>query len=216
MLTGVSAAGDMWGDEDALVVPEAMIGFMLELTHVDVECDASQLSRRERIDQCLFVDDFPPRDVHENRAGLQGGKRLSPDQPGRLRCPLTADRHRIALFEERTEPLGALQTAEPDGQDGIGRHPAPRTDHPHAGTGAQLPHLLTDATGAHDAHRLVLQEQRPVGAMVEAMPLPIASCMGQPPGEMEEAGQDVLGHGAGVPIAARGGDDDLAAPEIPA
>ena len=33
---------------------------------------------------------------------------------------------------------------------------------------------------------------------------------------MEEAGQHILGHGAGIPMAARGGDDDIAAPEIPA
>jgi hypothetical protein len=33
MLTRVTAAGDMRGDEDALVVPEATIGFMFKLTH---------------------------------------------------------------------------------------------------------------------------------------------------------------------------------------
>ena len=37
MLTHVTAARDMRGDEDALVVPEATIGFMFELTHIDVE-----------------------------------------------------------------------------------------------------------------------------------------------------------------------------------
>ena len=52
--------------------------------------------------------------------------------------------------------------------------------------------------------------------MVETMPLPIARCMVEPPGEVEEAGQDILSHGAGIPIAARGGGDDTAAPEIPA
>jgi hypothetical protein len=38
--------------------------------------------------------------------------------------------------------------------------------------------------------------------------------MVEPPGEVEEAGQHILSHGAGIPIAARGGADDIAAPEI--
>src|SRR2546426_400800 len=130
MLTHVTAARDMRGDEDALIVPEATIGFMFKLTLIDVEGRPPQLSRRE-----------------------------GSDQP---------------------------------------------------------PHLLADATGAHDAHRLTLQQQGTVGAMVETMPLPIARCMVQPPGEVEEIGQHILSHGAGIPIAARGGDDDIAAPEIPA
>ena len=37
MLTHVTAAGDVRGDEHAIVVPEAAIGLVLELTHVDVE-----------------------------------------------------------------------------------------------------------------------------------------------------------------------------------
>ncbi len=36
MLTHVTAARDMRGDEDALIVPEATIGFMFKLTHIDV------------------------------------------------------------------------------------------------------------------------------------------------------------------------------------
>jgi hypothetical protein len=110
----------------------------------------------------------------------------------------------------------AFEAAEAVWQDGMGHYPAPRTDHPHAGTGAQPPNLLADATGPHDAHRLPLEEQRTVGAMVEPMPLAIASGLGEPPSEVEETGQDLLRHGAGIPIAARGGDEDIAAPEIPA
>ena len=36
------------------------------------------------------------------------------------------------------------------------------------------------------------------------------------PGEVEKAGQRVFRHGAGIAVAARGGDDDVAAPEIAA
>jgi hypothetical protein len=36
MLTHVTAGRDMGGDEDALIVPEATIGFMVKLTHIDV------------------------------------------------------------------------------------------------------------------------------------------------------------------------------------
>src|SRR6266550_6807067 len=100
MLTHVAAARDMRGDEDALIVPEATIGFMLKLTHIDVESRTPQLSRRESSDQCLFVDDFAPRDVHQDGAWLHRGEGLPTDQLGRLRCPLTADHHAVALREK--------------------------------------------------------------------------------------------------------------------
>src|SRR2546425_1333911 len=100
MLTHVTAARDMRGDEDALIVPEATIGFMFELTHIDVQGRPPQLSRREGSDQRLFVDDFTPRDVHQDRARLHGSKGLPTDQLGRLRCPLTTDHHAVALLEE--------------------------------------------------------------------------------------------------------------------
>src|SRR5882762_72012 len=100
MLTHVTAARDMRGDEDALIVPEAAIGFMLELTDIDVEGHTPQLSRRESRDQRFFVDDFPPRDVHEDRAWLHRGEGLPTDQLGRLRRPLTANHHAVTLREQ--------------------------------------------------------------------------------------------------------------------
>src|SRR6266705_3656727 len=112
MLTHVTAARDMRGDEDALIVPEAAIGFVLKLTLIDVEGHPTQRARRKGGDQRLFVDDFAPRDVHEDRAWLHGGKSRRTDQPGRLRCPLTADHHAIALREERMQTLGTFQAAE--------------------------------------------------------------------------------------------------------
>src|SRR4030095_4620122 len=98
----------------------------------------------------------------------------------------------------------------------VERDPASRADHSHAGTRAQAPHFLTDAAGAHDAHGLTLQQQRTVGPMVEAMPLSIAGGMMQASGEVKETGQRKLGHRAGIAIASRGRDDDIAAPEISA
>src|SRR2546426_10413507 len=100
MLTYVTAARNMRGDEDALIVPQAMIGFMFKLTHVDVQGHPPELSRRESSDQRLFVDDLTPRDVHQDSAWLHGGKGLPTDQLGRLRCPLTTDHHAVALLEE--------------------------------------------------------------------------------------------------------------------
>src|SRR5262245_35206935 len=44
MLSDIAAAGDVRGDEDALVFPEAGIGLVLELAHVDVERDPSEPS----------------------------------------------------------------------------------------------------------------------------------------------------------------------------
>src|SRR5262245_29505197 len=183
MLAHVTAARDMRGDEDALVVPEATIGFPLELALVDVQGHPPQPSRRERRDQRFFVDDFTARDVDQDRAGLHGRKGLATDQLGRLRCPLTTDHHGVTLLEKSTEPLGALQAAESGWQDATGGEPAPRADHPHAGTGAQLSHLPADATGAHDADRLSLEQQGAIGAVVEAMPLLIVSGMVEPSGE---------------------------------
>src|SRR5215216_2048404 len=156
MLTLVTAARDMRSDEDARIVPEATIGCMLELAHIDVEGHPPQPSRHESREQRLFVNDFTSRDVDQDHAWLHGGKGLPTDQLGRLRCPLTTDHHGIALLEERMQMLRAVQAAKAVWQDGIRHHPAPRADHPHAGTGAQPPHLLADATSAHDAHRLPL------------------------------------------------------------
>src|SRR5262245_51286209 len=52
--------------------------------------------------------------------------------------------------------------------------------------------------------------------MVEAMPLPIARCAVESSGKVEKAGQHVLGHRSGIPVAPRGGHDDLTAPEVAA
>src|SRR3981081_1791607 len=112
MLPHVTAARDMRGDEDRLIVPEALIGFMFKLTHIDVQGHPPELSRRESSDQRLFVDDLTPRDVHQDSAWLHRGKGLPTDQLGRLRGPLTTDRHAVALREESIETLGAFQAAE--------------------------------------------------------------------------------------------------------
>src|SRR5207244_10943174 len=139
---------------EPLVAPQSMIVFIVKPTHVDVQGHPPELSRRESSDQRLFVDDLTPRDVHQDSAWLHGSKGLPTDQLGRLRCPLTTDHHAIALLEENVEVLRAFQAAESCRQYGIGRHPAPRADHPHARTRAQPPHLLADATGPHDADGL--------------------------------------------------------------
>src|SRR5262245_12219409 len=182
MLTHITTARDMRGDEDTLIIPETTIGFMFKLTDIYVEGCSPQLSRREGSDQRLLVDDFASRDVHQDSARLHGGKSLPTDQLGRLRCPLTTDHHGVALPEESIEMLGAFQAAESGWKYGIGHYPAPGASHPHAGTGAQPRHLLADASCTYDAYRLTLQQPGAVRAMVETMPLPIARCLVQPPG----------------------------------
>ena len=111
MLTPVTAARDMRGDEDARVVPEARVWGMLELAHIDIEGHPPQRSRRESRDQCLLVNDLTPRDVDQDHARLHDGKGLPTDQSGRLRCPLTTDRHGVALLEERLQMFRAFQAA---------------------------------------------------------------------------------------------------------
>src|SRR5438105_15952072 len=60
VLTHVSAPGDVRGDEDTLIVPEATIRLVFELAHVDVEGHSPQRSGPEGRDPRLFVDDLPP------------------------------------------------------------------------------------------------------------------------------------------------------------
>src|SRR5262245_24475890 len=89
------------------------IGLALELFHVHVERDPAQRSCCEGRDQRLLVDDFARRDVHQKGAGLHGGEGLAADQPGRLRRPLAADRHGVAVREQSVETLLAFQAVNP-------------------------------------------------------------------------------------------------------
>ena len=73
MLTHVTAARDMRGDEDAIIVPEATIGFMFKLTYIDVEGRPPEPSRCEGSDQRLFVDDFTPRELRTLLRWRTGG-----------------------------------------------------------------------------------------------------------------------------------------------
>src|SRR5438128_1873813 len=112
MLRHIGTTGDMRRNQHALVLPETAIGGVLELPEVDVQTDATQLPRRQRGDQRLFVDDLPAGDVDQHRSRTHGRKRLATNQPGRFRCPLTTDGHEVTLPQQRMEMRGTFETAE--------------------------------------------------------------------------------------------------------
>src|SRR5262249_13561087 len=123
---------------------------------------------------------------------------------------------RVALAEERVQTVGTFEPAEPRGRRGIASGTATRADHPHARARAEAADLPADAPRAHHADGFVLEEKRAVRAMVESVTLPIARGVVKAAGEVEDAGQRVLGHRAGVAVAAGGGRDHVAAPQVAA
>src|SRR5262245_20774604 len=186
MLRHVCTAGDMRGDQDALVLPEAGIGGVLELALVDVEADAAQLARCERIDQRRFIDDLAARDVDQHRSRAHRLERRAADPTGRLRRPLAADGHELALARPHMKTLRALETAESRRQSFPRRDVAPGADHAHPGAGAQAADRLADPTGADDAHGLAFHEHRPIAGVLETLPLSIAVSAVQAAGEVRE------------------------------
>src|SRR5262245_26865522 len=216
MLRYVCTAGDMRSDQDTLVLPEAGIGGVLELALVDCEADATQLARCERVDQGRLVDDLAAGDVDQHRSLAHRFERRAANQPRRLRRPLAADSHELALAEQRMKTLRALETAESRRQSFPRRDVAPGADHAHPGAGAQAADRLADPTGADDAHGLAFDEHRPIAGVLETLPLSIAVGAVQAAGEVEKTGQNVFGHGPSVALAARRGHGDVAAPQIAA
>src|SRR5206468_5984747 len=113
------------------------------------------------------------------------------------------------------EILGTFETAEARGQGVPRRNVTPRADDAHPRPGAQGSDRLPDPAGADDTHGLAFDLDWPVGTVIELLLLLVASRPVQPASEVEKAGQDILGHRPGVAVAARRGDRDITAPQIP-
>src|SRR5262249_36216750 len=60
----------------------------------------------------LLVDDLTSGDVDEHAPRLHRSKAVLVEETGRLRCPLAADHHEIALRQEPIEIPGAAKLAE--------------------------------------------------------------------------------------------------------
>src|SRR3984893_18940237 len=98
----------------------------------------------ERIGQCLFVDDLAPGDVDEHRPRLHRRKAVLVEETGRLRRPLTADHHEIAIRQEPIEIPGAAKLAESRWQGPAWVQVAAGADDPPAVRGAGVTHLAPD------------------------------------------------------------------------
>src|SRR5215510_2937790 len=66
----------------------------------------------KRVGEGLLVDDLTPGDIDEHAPRLHRSKAVLVEETGRLRCPLAADHHEIALRQEPIEIPGAAKLAE--------------------------------------------------------------------------------------------------------
>src|ERR1700724_3381422 len=91
---------------------------------------------------------------HKHRALRRANDRAG---AGRLRCPLAADHHEIALRQEPIEIPGAAELAESRWQGPVWVRVAAGADDPHAEGGAEFTDIEPDSAGAHDARSLTFQ-----------------------------------------------------------
>src|ERR1700744_527584 len=113
---------------------------------------------RERVAQRLLVDDLAARDVDEHGARLHQRKAVLVEETGRLRRPMAADHHEIALRQEPVELRRATYLAESRWRGRIRLRVAAGPDHPHAQRSAEPADIEPDAAGADDARRLAFHE----------------------------------------------------------
>src|SRR3974377_2321176 len=121
----------------------------------------------ERFGEGLLVDDLTPGDVDEHAPCLHRCKTFLVEETGRLRCPLAADHHEIALRQEPIEISGAAQLAESRWQGPVPGRAGAGGGRPHAEGGAESTDIAPDSAGANDARRLAFQQKRSICAMVE-------------------------------------------------
>src|SRR5260370_40023518 len=114
----------------------------------------------KRVGEGLLVDDLTPGDVDEHAPRLHRSKAVLVEEMGRLRCPLAADHHEIALRQEPIEIPGAAKLAESRWQGPVWVRVAAGAADPQAQGGAQVTDSEPESTGAHAAHRRALQYNR--------------------------------------------------------
>src|ERR1700730_12933032 len=113
----------------------------------------------ERVGEGFLVDDLTPGDVDEHAPHLHRCKAVLVEETGRLRCPLAADHHEIALRQEPIEIPGAAELAESRWQGPVWVRVAAGGDHPPAGGegAAAFTDIESDRAGAHDTRNLAFQ-----------------------------------------------------------
>src|SRR5215469_1440076 len=108
----------------------------------------------KRVGKGLLVDDLTSGDVDEHAPRLHRSKAVLVEETGRLRCPLAANHHEIALWQEPIEIPGAAKLAESRWQGPVWVRVAAGADDPHAEGGAEFTDIQPDSAGAHDARVL--------------------------------------------------------------
>src|SRR5258706_2643118 len=127
----------------------------------------------ERVGEGLLVDDLTPGDVDEHAPRLHRSKAVLVEETGRLRCPLAADHHEIALRQEPIEIPGAAKLAESRWQGPVRVRVAAGADDPHVEGGAEVNHIQPAFPRAHDARSLTFPYKRSICAMGGPTPPPI-------------------------------------------
>src|SRR5450759_5187301 len=106
----------------------------------------------ERVGEGFLVDDRTPGDGDAHAAHLQRCKAVLVEETGRLRCPLAADHHEIALRQEPIEIPGAAELAESRWQGPVWVRVAADAE-----GGAEFTDIESDPAGAHDTRNLAFQ-----------------------------------------------------------
>src|SRR3954471_18681776 len=106
--------------------------------------------------QGVLIDNFAARDIHQDAARLHRCEARVREQAIRLRRPLAADRHDIAVRQKPVQLSRAGNSAETRLQAAVWRWAAAGADNMHAERGTQPPDLLPDAAGANNADGLAL------------------------------------------------------------
>src|SRR3954470_4099909 len=104
----------------------------------------------ERVGEGFLVDDLTAGHVNEHAPHLHSCKVVLVEETSRLRCPLAADHHEIALRQEPIEIPAAPELAEPRWQRLVWLEVAAGPDDPHAERGAESTNIEPDPAGAHD------------------------------------------------------------------
>src|SRR5262249_22743882 len=148
----------------------------------------------ERVGEGLLVNDLTPGDVDEHAPRLHRSKAVLVEETGRLRCPLAADHHEIALRQEPIEISGAAKLAESRWRGPVWVRVAAGADDPHAEGGAEVTNIEPDSAGAPDARNLSFQHKRSRCAMVEHARAPIDRGAVEALGKVQNTGHRVFRH----------------------
>src|SRR5205823_433861 len=121
----------------------------------------------ECVGEIVLVDDLAAGDIDENASGFHCGKAVLVEETVGLGRPLATDRDEIAVRQKPVEIPGAADLAEPRWHGLARLRTTPGAHNPHAECRAEAADIASDTAGADNAGGLALDQQRPIGAMIE-------------------------------------------------